>query len=281
MWVLWDMGRLVERLTGNVGMALAYLISGIMASLTSTWWRPELVSAGASGAVFGVLGVLLGFLVRGRSSIPAESLKGLRSSAIGFLLFNLFFGLTVPGIDMAAHVGGLATGILAGLVLGCPLSSGSTKGRTARNAILAAMGIFLIPLAARFMPEAPPDVREELSHFARTEEVVVKAYSDAIGKAQRGEMSDSELAAFVEREVLAPWQQARERLAAIHPSSKEASQLFAELGAYMELRAEAWEVLIEGARSGDASKVKDFQRKWQSANAMSKTLQSRGKSQDR
>ena len=57
-------GPLVERLPGNVGFAVVYLPSALGASLASMGWDPSVVSAGASGAVFGVNGALLGFLAR-------------------------------------------------------------------------------------------------------------------------------------------------------------------------------------------------------------------------
>ena len=60
MWVLRDLGRVVERLVGNVGFVALYFVSGIAASLASLTWNPVVVSAGASGAVFGVAGALLG-----------------------------------------------------------------------------------------------------------------------------------------------------------------------------------------------------------------------------
>ena len=47
MWVLWDIGQLVERLTGNVGFLLLYLLSGLFGSLASVYWNPEVLSAGA------------------------------------------------------------------------------------------------------------------------------------------------------------------------------------------------------------------------------------------
>ena len=61
MWVLWNVGRLVERLVGNFGFALLYVVSGLLGSVASLAWNPTTISAGASGAVFGVVGALIGF----------------------------------------------------------------------------------------------------------------------------------------------------------------------------------------------------------------------------
>jgi rhomboid protease GluP len=116
MWVLFRVGCLVERLVGRVGFGVLYILSGLIASLTSLYWHPSVPSVGASGAIFGVCGALLAFLLRGSDIIPVQALKELRNSVVAFVGYNLVFGLIHPGIDMAAHVGGFATGFVFGLV---------------------------------------------------------------------------------------------------------------------------------------------------------------------
>jgi membrane associated rhomboid family serine protease len=59
MWCLWDLGAMCEGLFGHATFAAVYLISGVGASLASVWWRPVGVSAGASGAIFGIVGALI------------------------------------------------------------------------------------------------------------------------------------------------------------------------------------------------------------------------------
>ena len=65
-----QMGRMAERLFGNARFAALYFFTGLTASLTSLCWHPLLNSAGASGAIFGVLGALLAYVSRYRSSMP-------------------------------------------------------------------------------------------------------------------------------------------------------------------------------------------------------------------
>ena len=95
MWVLWDIGQLVERLTGNVGFLLLYLLSGLFGSLASVYWNPEVLSAGASGAVFGAFGGLMGFVLLRGDSIPKSILGPLRNSGTSFLFYNLIFGFSI------------------------------------------------------------------------------------------------------------------------------------------------------------------------------------------
>ena len=72
MYVLWDVGRVVERLVGSTTFLVLYVASGLVGSLASLALNPQVVSAGASGSVFGVFGALIGFaaLQRDKASIP-------------------------------------------------------------------------------------------------------------------------------------------------------------------------------------------------------------------
>ena len=93
---LFFVGRFVERLVGHAGMAVAYAVSGLGASLASVLVHPHAVSAGCSGAVFGLLGVILGWFARMRTSIPAEVLRPLRRNVVGITAANLAVGFEEP-----------------------------------------------------------------------------------------------------------------------------------------------------------------------------------------
>lgn len=116
MYVLWDLGRVTERVYGSLGFALLYLVAGIGGSFASVVLSPTTPSVGASGAVFGVAGAFFAFLLRNRRRIDPHISAHLRRSLVTFVLINLALGFTVPGIDQAAHVGGLVTGFLGGLL---------------------------------------------------------------------------------------------------------------------------------------------------------------------
>jgi rhomboid protease GluP len=116
MWSLWVIGRFCERLYGNVTFALIYLLSAVGGSLASLAWNPLVVSAGASGALFGIDGAMLAFLYLRPSGIPPEVLKSLRNEVVRIIGINLVIGLGME-FDNAAHVGGLVTGALAGALV--------------------------------------------------------------------------------------------------------------------------------------------------------------------
>jgi hypothetical protein len=156
MWVLWDLGRFVERLVGNVGFVVLYFVSGIAGSIASLTWNPLVVSAGASGAVFGVAGALLGLIAFRRDTIPAPVLKHLWKSMGAFLIYNIVFGMMASGIDVAAHIGGLMTGFACGLILSQPLSVEMVVRRRFRNAAVALAGAIVLLVWTFALPKVLP-----------------------------------------------------------------------------------------------------------------------------
>lgn len=109
--------RIVESFYGNGAFVLLYLAAGLGGSITSALWNPSGISAGASGAIFGIAGAFAAYFLAHRSAIPEPVFRPVMRNLLLLLLVNILFGLSVPGIDNAAHLGGLATGYLAGRAL--------------------------------------------------------------------------------------------------------------------------------------------------------------------
>ena len=133
MWCLWSFGRLAERMFGNRTFLALYLFSGLGGGIASMWWNPTVVSAGASGAIFGVAGGVIAFWQLGKSSIPRAVVKQNLTSVLAFTFYNLFYGFFNSDIDNVAHLGGLVTGLALGASLQKPLTrtEGSSRLRTA------------------------------------------------------------------------------------------------------------------------------------------------------
>jgi membrane associated rhomboid family serine protease/Flp pilus assembly protein TadD len=117
MYVLWRAGALAERLFGRAAFLTLYLFAAIGGSLASVLWSPLTVSAGASGAIFGVYGAILAFSRVAKDALPAEAVAGLQKGAAGFVIYNVMFGLVMPNVSNSAHLGGLATGLIAGWLI--------------------------------------------------------------------------------------------------------------------------------------------------------------------
>jgi rhomboid protease GluP len=142
MWCLWNLGLLAEPMLGPVGMAAVYLLSGAAGNLmglaidalTSTVQGTQLSgipSVGASGAVFGIAGLLIIFLKRAKLPIPEIELRRLRRSVLWFAGLNFLLGAgisiapTEMKVDNMAHLGGF----LMGIGLGVALAGEFGKGR--------------------------------------------------------------------------------------------------------------------------------------------------------
>jgi rhomboid protease GluP len=140
MWCLWNLGALCEVLYGRWTYAALYLICGVGASLGSVAWNPRVLSVGASGAIFGLAGALLAAFKLGEFSVPRAALSGTLRSIGAFVVYNLIFGAALSGVDNAAHVGGLLTGLIVGALIAL---FAPQQGHGPRRAI-----IFLLVLLA-------------------------------------------------------------------------------------------------------------------------------------
>ncbi|GAB3825325.1 hypothetical protein GCM10028895_34800 [Pontibacter rugosus] len=117
MMALVNIGAQLEMLIGRVQFILAYVLCGLAGSVISLWWvSPEVnVSVGASGAIFGMFGLLLMVLLLERE-MDWKTKQGMLGSMAVVIGLNLAYGMR-DGIDNAAHVGGLVTGVVYGALL--------------------------------------------------------------------------------------------------------------------------------------------------------------------
>jgi rhomboid protease GluP len=117
MLVLFVLGQRLEPVIGKARFLLIYLLGGLggnLLSLAEEMRKQSFnVSAGASGAVFAVMGAMIYALVRHRGKIQDLSMKQLLIMAA----FSLYFGFTSSGVDNAAHVGGMVSGFLFAVIL--------------------------------------------------------------------------------------------------------------------------------------------------------------------
>ncbi len=144
MWCLWNLGLLGEPLLGPFGLIAVYVLTGVAGNLLSIAWdvgsahwnhQPLFfvsgVGAGASGAVFGIAGILIVLLSNKRLPIPWSELQRLRTAVVRFAAINLVIGASTIvfnagiRIDNSAHIGGF----LSGLAIGPSLVPYMTAGR--------------------------------------------------------------------------------------------------------------------------------------------------------
>ena len=137
MYSLLIIGRQLESFLGKWKFLIVYLGSGIIGSLLSVVIHSS-ISAGASGAIFGLLGSLLYFGYHYRLYLGAV----LKTQVIPIIILNLLIGFMVPGIDNFAHIGGLVGGYLITMAVGIP-------GRSKKNDRIN--GIIVLTLLLAFL----------------------------------------------------------------------------------------------------------------------------------
>ena len=142
MYSLYIIGKEIENLYGKSKYLVIYVLSGLCGSILSLAFSHNTISAGASGAIFGLLGALLYFGYYYRTYLGAT----IRSSIIPVIILNLIIGLLTPGISNSAHIGGLVGGILVSMMVGVP--DKSTKIEKTNGLILSIIYICFISYLA-------------------------------------------------------------------------------------------------------------------------------------
>lgn len=117
MIILILLGWNLEIEIGKIKYLIIYFASGLCGNILSAIWDVQMgeyaVSAGASGAIFGVIGALLYVAIRNRGRIGNVSGRGI----IFMIAVSLYYGFTSGGVDNFAHIGGLVSGFLLGVLL--------------------------------------------------------------------------------------------------------------------------------------------------------------------
>lgn len=248
LWVLWQIGPVIEQLLGPISFSLCYLLCGILSSLASLGWNQWVVSAGASGAIFGLFGLLLTLIVIRMKSLPLEHLKPLRNSLLSFIVINLALGAFIDGIDMAAHVGGLLSGALCGL----GISPWQARFRKTRTLIVFVVGIAIAALAWQIMPKQAVIAQTTFDRVARVEASCLTRFNELIRQRKSETIDDNAFLSHLENEVIAPWNRARRDLELLtHALPPRAQQYRAQLLRYMTLREAGWNDLRQAIRTND------------------------------
>jgi len=178
LWCLWNLGLFGEPLLGRWGLAWVYVLTGVTGNLLGVAWsgftHTEMVVVGASGAIFGIAGILIILLSNRKLALPWQELKSLRGQVILFAVVNLALGVVpdfagslssadwarlhvdpnaIPHIANSAHLGGF----LSGLALGLPLFPRMTAGREryrARQRVTFTVAALLLCLVGYWLATA-------------------------------------------------------------------------------------------------------------------------------
>jgi rhomboid protease GluP len=264
MWALGIFGPLVERLYGSINYLCIYLASGLAGSLASLSWHPELNSAGASGAILGILGAMLAAQLRSGESFPSNIVRPLRDTTLVFLGWTLYAGFTTNGIDNAAHLGGLGAGFLIGLAAARPVTGESSYSRSDLRRLIQLTSISAVVLAVGFwfaQRASASMVGEELyrrtAHWIGDREPIINGkFNAALSLDANDRQNHSALIETLEKDVIPFWREAGDRLVTIQLSSNSANR--ATLEVLQDLthgRADAYQSLDDGLRRNDPETI--------------------------
>jgi membrane associated rhomboid family serine protease/Tfp pilus assembly protein PilF len=139
-------GPLLELSYGHEKFLIIYILSGFLGNILSLLgmkYSVTGISAGASGALFGILGALISFTIMERKVLPQKLYKSLIKNLIIIVVLNLLVGLIIPNIDILAHSGGFLAGLILGYILENEIYTDEKKKR---NKLIPTAGgiIFLL-----------------------------------------------------------------------------------------------------------------------------------------
>lgn len=169
-------GYIIEKQIGSLRFGLAYLLTGLFASVISVYWNDNIISAGASGAVFGIYGLYLVLLV---FNVVEKSIrKTFLASIVLFVLYNLLYGFAKEGIDNAAHIGGLISGILVGLIFipGLKTTSSLLLKRLSPAIAFVALLALSFSVYSR-IPKEDVEFNKNVEQFIEQDAIALRIYS--------------------------------------------------------------------------------------------------------
>jgi rhomboid protease GluP len=114
-WALYQLGTLYEVMFGSLRFALTYFVTGIIASVASSLWMHG-PSVGASGAILGILGAFIFSIKRHPEWSKQPWTRSLLSQLVFWAGVNIVLGFSVKNIDNVAHIAGLVSGLLIGMI---------------------------------------------------------------------------------------------------------------------------------------------------------------------
>ncbi|MBS1130518.1 MAG: Rhomboid-like protein [Proteobacteria bacterium] len=263
MAALWDVGQWVERMYGTLRFAVIYLTAGLTGNLLSLVANAgAAVSGGASGAIFGIYGALLSYLWLERSSIHPGEFRWLFWAAMGFSGATIIFGLLVPGIDNAAHVGGWIAGVLMGVLL-IRSEPGIVAGPQLGRWVSGLFFLFLVAVIVGQIPKPAyrwseeKQIRGEVFEFLQEDAAITRNWDNLLWQGGKKGVSADELADAIERMVAERYDQSFEELLALPIDGNLPSAPTVEhLKLYAEQRRDASRAMVEGLRARDKTKIK-------------------------
>jgi len=233
-----QVGLLVERMFGPVALAVIYVGAAAFSGAICLWSEPLAVTSGASGAVFGIYGLLVAFVVRATwqrspSRIPLRVLRSLVPAAAIFIGYYMAAGGPRWSAGMAAFVVAFAVGLA--------LTRNVEERRPGTPRVL---WLATTPLSFAMMLVAPlngmTDVRAEVANLVAVDSQTSAIYLAATEQFKRGALNADSLALLIERSIVPKLEAGKARLNAVGGVPQQQRRLVDGANAYVRLRCESW-----------------------------------------
>lgn len=269
---LLSLGIVLERLVGRIAFAAVYLSAGIVTGAVALWTVPATsVTAGATGAILGLYGLLAAVAVYGylrppRLPVSPLAMRRLGAGAAVFAI-SLLFG---DGPGMAADVAGLLTGLAAGMLIARGVTQ-QTPG-VLRSAFVAAAAIALVAVAALPL-RGTIDARPALSRIADVETTTTSEYAKALVGFTSGRSSAKALVQVIQSRIIPALKADRARIEALHGVPNEQAPLVAAARRYFDLREASWRRRAEGLLGSNVKTLHDADQAERTALAALEELQ--------
>lgn len=249
-----QVGVVLERLVGSLTFAAVYVVAAVFASLAALSASEFNTTTGASGAVFGVYGLLIatwmwGTLQQAESTVRLRIVKAFAPVAAVFAFLNLSFG----PMPANAQCLGLVTGFACGVLMA--RSVRVSKPPVRRVATIAAAAAYLAVVA--IVPlRGLSDPRPVLANVAAIEERTVTAYDAAVEEFRNGRIDRQELAQTIDRQVLPQLHAVQLELQRLERPPREQLPMVQAAQIYTLRRIESWKIRARALRSGNARSLR-------------------------
>lgn len=250
-----QVGLVLERLVGSLTFAAVYLVAAVFAGLASLASSQIDTSMGASGAVFGIYGLLIatwmwGAFQHSESTMRLRTVKAFAPVAALFTIVNLASGW----MPADAECLGLVTGFTCGVLMG--RSFRISKPPMRRVASVVAAGAYLA-IVASVPLRGVSDPRPVLASVVAVEERTVVAYDAAVEDFRTGRIDQKELAQVIDRHVLPQLQFVRFELQQLSRAPREHLPLVQAAEIYTLRRMESWKIRANALRNGNSRRLRD------------------------
>jgi len=248
-------GRLVERLVGPVAFAFVFVAAGLIAGLRELSVHPVAVTAGMSGAIFGIYGLLLATCAWGWRSpltVPFAVLKTIWPGAAVFFVYHV----AADGFFTQSMSWGLAVGLACGGILAFGIGAHKPLVRplcASMAATLAIIVVFAAPLRGM------ADVTREMSSVIELETRTAAAYDAEVVRFRKGRQTAEALAGMAEA-IAADVRATRDSLASITNVPPEHQPVVNDALEYLRLRENSWRLRVEGLRAGRMQTLREAER---------------------